>query len=146
MSQTVTQNSVLSQNWVGCTGCTPNGPWLRAHYACTTPRSVVLHCVVAHICDLSWSCLGRVATCGQPCRRHVAALMRVLARRVAAPLGHDTSLYRNIAPCRASYRAHATPYRGASYAVSQPVSLPLLRPKCRPKPQYNLCNTTLSAS
>ena len=67
-------------------------------------------------------------------------------RRVAAPLGHETSLYRNTAPYRMQCRARTAPYRGSSCAVSQPVSLPLLRHKCRPKQRYNLCIVTLSAT
>ena len=40
--QIVTQNSALSQNWVGCT---PNGPWLLAYCALSrTQRTVTWPC------------------------------------------------------------------------------------------------------
>ena len=103
----MTQNSVLSQNWVRCTGCTPNRPWLRA---CTAPRQ----CHGAHwrrVMAAPWPCRSLWSALSWPCRRCVTARTRALARLVAAPLGHDTSLYRNTTPCRAPCCACTTPYR-----------------------------------
>ena len=78
----MTQNSALSQNWIRCTGCTPNGPWLCAHYARTVPMPRArraLGRVVARTGFVSWPCPGRVAAYGLQYRRRVAA--RTLLRR-----------------------------------------------------------------
>ena len=49
LSKTVTQNSTLSQNWVGCTRCTPYGPWLRTHCVHDAVSWHALGCIVAHM-------------------------------------------------------------------------------------------------
>ena len=122
----MTQNSALSQNWVGCIGCTPNGPWLRAHCAQaaralrpgrdrTVARPRAGRNVVAHR-----------APCGRPCPTvsgRVAARTRALARHVSAllpsPLVMIQKLYSDTSPCHASCRAPTAPYRGACSVVSQ---------------------------
>ena len=67
-------------------------------------------------------CRSLWPTVSWPCRRRVAARTRALARCVAAPLSHDTSLYCNPAPCCAPCRSPARPCRSAYMAVSWPVS------------------------
>ena len=75
----------------------------------------MLHHFMARTGAVSWLCLDRVATYGRPCRGRVAGVSLHSRCRVATPLGHDTSLYRNPTPCRAPCRAvlHSCP------AVSQ---------------------------
>ena len=130
-----------------------------AHYAqaahtapCRRPGLVV-----------SQACIGRIVAPSRPCRKHVlpcrcthapavVSYRCAHARAVASchsSLGHDTKLYRNTSPClvgTARRVARTAPYRGASCAISQAVSLPLLRHKCRPKPRYNFCIATLTPS
>ena len=80
MSQTVTQNSALNQNWVECTMCTP-WPSLHAQASRPAPRSTVSPLVVAvpRPCRslwpaVSWSCRRPP----RPYRDRVAARTRAL--------------------------------------------------------------------
>ena len=102
MSQTVTQNSALSQNWVRCTRCTP---WLRlrAQAERTAPRPAVLQPMA-----------GRVA--GLPCRVAGWPLPRTHCASCCAPSavsyascvvswllpGPVAALYRDTASCQTS--------------------------------------------
>ena len=76
MIQTVTQNSVLSQNWVGCTGCTPNRPLLHAHCA-----------QAGRVAAMSWAVSqpvpDRIVALPRPCRGRVVACTDSVAGRVA---------------------------------------------------------------
>ena len=99
MFQTVTQNSALSENGVGCT---PNGPWLRAHCACIAPKPRAWYRVVAHAGSCRGPLLGSVA--GAPCR--VTARTQALACRVAAFLPAIQKLYRDTVPMSLVLHAH----------------------------------------
>ena len=52
--------------------------------------------------------MERTGVVSWPCRRRVTEHTRALAHCVAAPPGHDTSLYRNTAPC--CVVEHPAPY------------------------------------
>ena len=77
-----------------------HGPWLLARCECIVPRPTVSHRVVARTGVISW-----------PCRKHVATRTSTIARHVATPLNHNTSLYRNTALCRTLCQARTAPYR-----------------------------------
>ena len=130
-----------------------SAPTLGLAYTRNAPRPTVSRRVVARTGVVLWSCLGRVTACGQPCCRCVAA--RTLPCRSSPQsrykfVSQPSSLLRAVSRAHnAVSRAHSAVSRAhsaASWAVSQLVSLPLLRHKCRPKPRYNLCIATLSAS
>ena len=108
MIQTVTQNSGLSPNLVGCTGRKSNRPWLRARYAqvaCalrpdrarTAPRPCSGHHVVAQS--------GRVVGHALPCRarwRVVSQRLGLLCRSPPSQhieLCHDTTPTALELPC-----------------------------------------------
>ena len=78
MTQTVTQNSSLSQNWVECIGCTPKEPRPGALCSCTTPRLCAQRRVVAYRASCCGCVSGRVA-CARCC----------IATFLPLPLGHD---------------------------------------------------------
>ena len=98
MVQTATQNSALSQNWVGCTGTHPTDP------SCThgAPRPRARHRVMVRVGlyrgshkIVSWPPPSRVV--GVPCRVDVrtCALVRCVAKRLPFAPGHNTKLYRD---------------------------------------------------
>ena len=81
----MTQNSALSQNWVGCTRCTP-WPNLSAQASRHTPRLAVSHRVVA----MPQPCCSMWPKVSWPCRRpprpyhgRVTARTRTLLRDVS---------------------------------------------------------------
>ena len=118
MIQIVTQNSVLSQNWVECTGCTPKSLWLCARCARTAPRLRAQRRVVAHWAPCLGHVVGRVASRVARSRCHVAALL-------PSPWSQYKKLYRDSIPVVrtasrvtraqrhvvALYRSLATSYR-----------------------------------
>ena len=119
MIQTLTQNSVLSQNWVGCT---PKEPRLRAHCA-----------QAAH-----WApCLGSPPSMSQ-C---ALAVSRAVPRAVSSLLGHNTKkLYRNsILVVRAAVRVVVLLRRvvGRCCAVSQPLARCVATPGLPLLSRYN---------
>ena len=87
----------------------------------------------------SWSCRRRPLPCHRrplPCRcAHVRASAPCRSAAAFAP-SHDTICvlrHESLSPRRvAPWCALTTPYRGSSCAVSQPVSLPLLRHNAAP--------------
>ena len=98
--QTVTQNSVLSQDWVGSTGALPE-PNLRAQAERTTPKPAV-----SRLCRGPFP--GRIVA--EPGR--VAARMHALARRVVALCRAPRSQYKNcIATLALAARRVAAPLR-----------------------------------
>ena len=126
---TMTQNSVLSQNWVGCT---PNGPWMRAHYAhcaqvgrVTSLVSRVVHCIATQIRVAGLA--DRVA--------HCIATQSLVAASLSSPPVTIQTLYHNTGPCSASCRApelcRRAPYLSLGCIVSPPSY-----------PRYNCCITT----
>ena len=88
----MTQNSVLSQNWVKCTGCTPKGPRPRACCAQAARMLLPGRAQVAR-----WApCRGAQGTVSWPpsgCVTGVSCRVTVLTRCVAA-------LCRALLPCR----------------------------------------------
>ena len=93
---------------------------------------------LARVAGLVQSCRRRPLPCrythacaGTPCRRPCATCR--VAGRVLRAMSRIVSSRRAL-------------YRGATCVVSQPVSLPLLQHKCRPKPRYNSCIGTLTPS
>ena len=98
---------------------------------------------------VSWralaSCRGRAPVVSQPMVGRITGVSLHAHYCVAAPLGHETKLYRNTisfrARCRAPCRAHCRApcqarcrgCRRARGTVSLPVSLPLSRQKGYPK-------------
>ena len=117
MTQTVTQNSVLSQNWVKCTVCTHPWPRLRAGLA------------------MSW-----------PCHRLVVARTRALTHRVAE-LCHDTrpchrplpvtiqNLYHDPSPYRAR-TAHRVTCAATHFTAPNTVSWRIATPYRSPGALY----------
>ena len=109
MSQTVTQNSALSQNWVGCTRCTP-WPSLRAQAAHPALRPTLSRCVVVvpRPCSSLWPTVSQspsVVSWLCHCVHERAAARRVvspLSRIVALSLGARA---RCCAPCRSTLHA-----------------------------------------
>ena len=105
----MTQNSVLSQNWVGCT---PNGPSC-AH---TVPRPYARRRVVAHPRPYRGPLLDRVT--GAPCR--VVVGTGALACRIATSVPAIQKLYRDIKPL--SYALSCVSQRPC--AISQGAAAP----------------------
>ena len=79
----------LSQDWVGCTGCTPRTQAARPLRA---GLAVSWHTVVVswHTVAVSWLPSRSYPACALPYRGRVTGRTRALARRVATPFGHDT--------------------------------------------------------
>ena len=123
MSQIVTQNSTLSQNWVGCTRCTP-WPSLRAQVV-RTPRAGPCRgthwrrvVAVPRPCQSLWPVVSQACRCADTALSQLPSVMiqvciatsylpramscRVacLPGRVAAPTRPCRGLYRDITPCR----------------------------------------------
>ena len=122
MFQTVTQNSALSQNWVGCTRCTP-WPNLRAHWR-------ALH----HVASLARPCCSLWPIVSWPCRRFGPAVSQRTPGRVAlyaepAPLPRPCSLLR--------VSQLPTLYRGTSLGHVVPVS------RYNPAAKPPSCNDTI---
>ena len=122
---------------------------LRAHYAQAARTPSVGRCVMARRALYR----GRA----RPCRRRVTArtgcvVSRVSGARccVAGPLRSRYKLYittqvpasRHVARVVARDSTPLHRVAGRCCAVSQPVSLPMLRHKGHPQPQYNICIAT----
>ena len=126
----MTQNSALSQNWFGCTRCTP-WPSLRTQAVHPAPRPTLSLCVLVvsrlyrslwptvsqDPSAVSWPCrwvntraaARRVAACGRPCRR-------LLGRIVAVSLRTRSSCWHRVA-------ARCMPYRRVCCDTPQQPSL-----------------------
>ena len=124
----MTQNSVLNQNWIKCIVCTPMDPGCTHATRALRPSRPC--------CIVSWHALvpyrgrapGRVAACGRPCHGYVATRTRTLTRSVIAPLGHDTSLYRNTAPCCTSCRAVSRAHNTVSWRILRRIAACITAP------------------
>ena len=126
MSQKVTQNSTLSQNWVGCTGAHPTDH----DYAHGAPRLCALR--------LDRPCSRRVVACRASYRRLVAGRVAGLAARSVAMPPACIAVHRVAppAPCRglllrciaAQCRRIATQGRPPSTTIQTFVSRPWSQP------------------
>ena len=70
----------------------------------------MLRRVVAPTGIVSWSCPGRVAAYGRSCHSLIAGVSLHARYRVAAPLGHNISLYCNKLPFARRLARRVTPY------------------------------------
>ena len=126
MTQKVTQNSVLSQNWVKCTVCTH--PWPRLCACCTLgwPCRGALGAV-------SWPSPGRIVACVGPCRC-AHARWRIVSQRYVATQGRVASPFRSrYKICIATLAPTALALRAVLSALPR-VSLPPPPPPPPPPP------------
>ena len=122
----MTQNSVLSQHWVGFTGCTPKDP------GC--PRTVPRPCAQCRVVARTGRVAGRVAR-ARCC--------------IVAPSDQDTKIVSRPKPCRAPCRARCSECRRAPvpcrWALLRRITALLLRiatPNGRPQQRYKICIAT----
>ena len=109
------------QNWVGCTRCTPNGPWLHARCTQAVRTAPRPH---AH-CALSWLAVCRVAAQHRPCcRPNTGRVVPYLApARLCSGLSCDTPS-RQAAHCIATHKA--APSRNKIFIATLPGQATLL--------------------
>ena len=137
MLQIVHVNSALSQNWVGCTVCTPKAQAASAQRQGRAYAARALHSGRVHNA-VSWLTGSRIVAAGRrivvPGHRVVAvsqAVSRAMPRVVLSPPGHDTKIVSRLNP----YRAHCA-FCCACYSACRSAPAPYRRALLH-------CNATL---